>query len=108
VALLPSFRSRVRGADRALARYHSRTRYRPYFGQLAWFNLFHPEKVPSAVDRYQKEILRVFGVLESVLSKQKWLVGDKMTIADISFITSVELDLALRSSRVTNQLSCRV
>jgi glutathione S-transferase len=45
--------------------------------------------VPSAIERYQKEMLRVFGVLESILSKQSWLVGDKMTIADISFITYV-------------------
>jgi len=28
----------------------------------------------------------VFSVLESVLSKQKYLVGDKVTIADLSFI----------------------
>jgi len=28
----------------------------PYFGQAAWFNNFHPEKVPSAVERYQKEV----------------------------------------------------
>lgn len=58
----------------------------PYFGQAVWFSKFHPEKIPSAVERYQKEIIRVFGVLESVLSKQEWLVGGKMTIADISFI----------------------
>jgi glutathione S-transferase len=32
------------------------------------------EKLPSAQERYQKEILRVFGVLESVLSKQEWFV----------------------------------
>ncbi|EIN11266.1 thioredoxin-like protein [Punctularia strigosozonata HHB-11173 SS5] len=47
---------------------------------------FHSEKIPSAVERYQKEILRVLGVLESVLSKREWLVGGKMTIADISFV----------------------
>jgi glutathione S-transferase len=60
--------------------------YRPYFGQSAWFQHFHPEKIPSAVDRYNDEIRRVFGVLDSVLSKQKYLVGDKVTIADLSFI----------------------
>ena len=47
---------------------------------------YHPERVPSAIDRYQKEILRVFGVLDSVLSKQEWLVGGKLTVADLSFI----------------------
>ncbi|KAI0360536.1 glutathione S-transferase C-terminal-like protein [Trametes cingulata] len=57
----------------------------PYFGQAIWFLRYHPERIPSAIERYQKEILRVFGVLDSVLSKQEWLVGGKMTIADISF-----------------------
>ena len=59
----------------------------PYYGQAAWFSFFHSEKIPSAVDRYKKEIVRVLSVLESVLSKQEWLVGGKFTIADLSFIT---------------------
>ncbi|EMD39934.1 hypothetical protein CERSUDRAFT_112178 [Gelatoporia subvermispora B] len=58
----------------------------PYFGQAGWFNFYHHEKLPSALERYQKEILRVFGVLETVLSKNEWLVGNKCTVADISFI----------------------
>ncbi len=59
----------------------------PYYGQAAWFIYFHAEKIPSAIERYTNEILRVLGVLESVLSKQEWLVGGKLTIADLSFIT---------------------
>ncbi|KAI0635306.1 glutathione S-transferase C-terminal-like protein [Trametes polyzona] len=59
----------------------------PYFGQAVWFLKYHSERIPSAIERYQKEILRVLGVLESVLSKQEWLVGGKLTVADISFIT---------------------
>lgn len=58
----------------------------PYFGQAAWFQHFHAEKIPSAVERYNNEIKRVFGVLDSVLSKQQYLVGDKVTVADLSFI----------------------
>ena len=58
----------------------------PYFGQAVWFSVFHPEKIPSAIERYQNEIKRVFSVLESVLSKREWLVGNKVSIADISFI----------------------
>ena len=63
-----------------------RRSYSPYFGQSAWFQHFHSEKVPSAVERYNNEIKRVLGVLDSVLSKQKYLVGDKVTIADLSFV----------------------
>ncbi|EMD31023.1 hypothetical protein CERSUDRAFT_120156 [Gelatoporia subvermispora B] len=58
----------------------------PYFGQAVWFKKYHPEQLPSVVERYQKETLRVLGVLESVLSKQEWLVGGKLTVADLSFI----------------------
>ncbi|EIW59525.1 glutathione S-transferase C-terminal-like protein [Trametes versicolor FP-101664 SS1] len=58
----------------------------PYFGQAVWFIRSHPEKVQSAVERYQKEILRVLGVLESVLSKQEWLVGGRFTVTDLSFV----------------------
>ena len=49
---------------------------------------YHPEKVPSAIERYRKETQRVVGVLDSALAKSPsgWLVGDKCTIADLSFI----------------------
>ncbi|KAI1608789.1 glutathione S-transferase [Exophiala viscosa] len=67
----------------------------PYFGQASWFKKFHHEKLPSAIDRYLREVERVNGVLESWLAKQKdkdpngdgpWLVGGKMTFADLSFV----------------------
>lgn len=61
----------------------------PYFGQATWFARFHPEKLPSAVDRYVTEIVRVIGVLELGLERNGtgWLVGDKCTYADLSFVT---------------------
>jgi len=58
----------------------------PYFGQLAWFKRFHAEQLPSAIERYQNEVRRVFGVLEGVLSKSDYLVGNKISAADISFL----------------------
>ena len=61
----------------------------PYFGQTIVFKLIHPEKIPSAVERYQKETARVIGVLDGVLAKREWLVGEKCTIADISLIPCV-------------------
>lgn len=67
----------------------------PYYGQAAWFKKFHPEPLPSALDRYVKEVNRVTGVLEKVLSDKKaassangpWLVGGKCSIADLSFVS---------------------
>ncbi|KAK4503461.1 hypothetical protein PRZ48_004376 [Zasmidium cellare] len=65
----------------------------PYYGQASWFKTFHPEQLPSAIERYVKEMNRVTGVLNTHLSKQAdkygkdpWLVGNKMSFADVSFV----------------------
>ncbi|EAQ92148.1 hypothetical protein CHGG_00383 [Chaetomium globosum CBS 148.51] len=67
----------------------------PYFGQATWFKMYHHEKVPSAFERFKTEVNRVSGVLEAYLESQRsaagegggpWLVGGKMTFADIAFI----------------------
>ncbi|TPX16108.1 uncharacterized protein E0L32_004103 [Thyridium curvatum] len=58
----------------------------PYYGQAVWF-MKHPNgEPPSVVERYQNETRRVLKVLESVLSKQEWLVGGKLSVADIAFL----------------------
>lgn len=53
---------------------------------LARFNHFHSEPLPSARDRYNKEINRVASVLDSHLANRSWLVGDKCTYADLAFV----------------------
>ena len=67
----------------------------PYYGQAVWFKRYHPEQVPSAVERYVKEINRVSGVLDKHLAQQKqehggsdgpWLVGNKLSYADLAFV----------------------
>ncbi|KAI9747185.1 MAG: glutathione S- transferase, nitrogen catabolite repression regulator [Lichina confinis] len=58
----------------------------PYFGQGAWFQHFHSERVQSAVDRYVNEIKRVLYVLNKALEGREYLVGEKATIADIVFV----------------------
>ncbi|MCJ1402418.1 hypothetical protein MMC11_005638 [Xylographa trunciseda] len=59
----------------------------PYFGQAAWFTAFHHEKLPSAQDRYIKEIKRVTKVLDACLQGKEYLVGGKCSYADLSFLT---------------------
>ena len=87
MACLPGLRSRVRSSfTDTFYRSLRQPSFSPYFGQSAWFQKFHSEKLPSAIERYNNEIKRVFSVLEGVLSKQKYLVGNKVTIADLSFI----------------------
>lgn len=59
----------------------------PYFGQVVWFTLYHPEKLPSAVDPYVNEIRRVSNVLDRVLQDKEFLVGGKFSFADTAFVT---------------------
>lgn len=66
------------------------------YGQFMWFNLYHTDKVPSAVERYEKEIHRVTRLLETHLEQQKdageggmdgpWMVGGKFSYADVVFV----------------------
>ncbi|KAI1737284.1 glutathione S-transferase [Xylaria scruposa] len=59
----------------------------PYYGQASWFKHLHPEPIPSAIERYTAEVRRILSVLEGVLAakESQWLVGDKMTFADLAF-----------------------
>ncbi|KAI1442335.1 glutathione S-transferase [Annulohypoxylon stygium] len=58
----------------------------PYYGVAAWFNVLHHEKLPSAIERYNDQLKRVLGVLNGWLEHRQWLVGDKMTYADLAFV----------------------
>ncbi|KAF1948847.1 glutathione S-transferase [Byssothecium circinans] len=58
----------------------------PYFGQASWFNVLHAEKLPSAIDRYVRELKRILGVLETSLEGREWLVGGKCSFADMAFV----------------------
>ncbi|KAF4550093.1 Glutathione S-transferase-like protein 10 [Elsinoe fawcettii] len=60
----------------------------PYFGQKMWFTYYHSEKLPSAIERYAKEIKRVIGVVDAHLKKtgNEYLVGNKYTYADLAFV----------------------
>lgn len=58
----------------------------PYYGQSAWFQFFHKEKHPDAIERYNNEIKRVAGVLNGVLEKREYLVGGKPTVSDLAFV----------------------
>ncbi|OAP65655.1 hypothetical protein AYL99_01627 [Fonsecaea erecta] len=61
----------------------------PYFGQAVWFARYHHEKLPSAIKRYLDEVERVTSVIDTHLTttNQDYLVGDKCTYADLSFVT---------------------
>lgn len=55
----------------------------PMFGQLNHFKKFAPEKIPYAIERYEKETLRLYGVLDNQLADNEFICGD-YSIADIA------------------------
>jgi GSH-dependent disulfide-bond oxidoreductase len=55
----------------------------PMMGQANVFFRYLPEKIPLAIDRYQGEVRRLFGVLDGRLADHEYLAGD-YSIADIA------------------------
>ncbi|MBD2491801.1 glutathione S-transferase N-terminal domain-containing protein [Aulosira sp. FACHB-615] len=55
----------------------------PMFGQLNHFKRFAPEKIPYAIERYEKETLRIYGVLDKQLQDNEFICGD-YSIADVA------------------------
>jgi GST-like protein len=55
----------------------------PMFGQLNHFKKFAPEKIEYAIARYEKETLRLYGVLDKQLADNQFICGD-YSIADIA------------------------
>ena len=55
----------------------------PMMGQANVFNRYAPEKIPYAIDRYQRETRRLLEVLEGRLAQHPYLAGD-YSIADIA------------------------
>ncbi|MCH9046864.1 MAG: glutathione S-transferase N-terminal domain-containing protein [SAR324 cluster bacterium] len=55
----------------------------PMFGQANHFRSYAPEPVPYAIERYTKEVRRLYGVMDKRLAQSPFLAGD-YTIADIA------------------------
>jgi glutathione S-transferase/GST-like protein len=55
----------------------------PMMGQANVFFRYFPEKIQPAIERYQNEVKRLFGVLDGHLKDHEYLAGD-YSIADIA------------------------
>jgi len=55
----------------------------PMAGQNGHFNLYAPEKIPYAMDRYTKEVNRLYGVLNKRLADREFVAG-AYSIADMA------------------------
>lgn len=56
----------------------------PMMGQLNVFKRYFPETILAAIERYEREVLRLFDVLEARLVGREWLAMDDYTIADMA------------------------
>lgn len=56
----------------------------PMTGQYGHFNVYAPEKIAYAIDRYTREVQRLLGVLDKRLAGRAFIVGDEYTIADMA------------------------
>ena len=55
----------------------------PMMGQANVFLRYFPEKIQAAIDRYQREVTRLFGVMDKQLSSHEYIAGG-YSIADMA------------------------
>lgn len=58
----------------------------PMLGQYGHFKLYAPEKVPYALDRYEREARRLYGVLDRQLARTGDCVAGEYSIADMAIL----------------------
>ena len=56
----------------------------PMTGQYGHFNVYAPERIDYAIERYTREVERLLGVLDRRLAGRAFIVGDDYTIADMA------------------------
>lgn len=56
----------------------------PMSGQYGHFNVYAPERLPYAIERYTKEVQRLLGVLDRRLAGRAFITGDDYGIADMA------------------------
>ena len=55
----------------------------PMMGQANVFFRYFPEKIPAVIDRYQREVTRLFSILDTQLASHEYIAGD-YSIADMA------------------------
>ena len=56
----------------------------PMLGQNGHFRLYAPQKIPYAIARYEKEAMRLYGVLDAQLGRHAYVAGAEYSIADMA------------------------
>jgi len=55
----------------------------PMAGQAGYFRVYAPETVPFAIERYTREVTRLYAVLDQRLADREYIAGE-LSIADIA------------------------
>ncbi|MBB6368821.1 GST-like protein [Xanthomonas sacchari] len=63
----------------------------PMTGQMGHFNVYAPEKIGYAIERYGNEVRRLHGVLDKRLAHSAYLAGDAYGIADMASYPWIEV-----------------
>ncbi len=58
----------------------------PMFGQANHFRNYAPEKLEYAINRYNNEQMRIYGVMDTRLKEVPYLAGDFYSIADMATV----------------------
>lgn len=56
----------------------------PMLGQNHHFGTYATQKIPYAIERYERETRRLYGVLDARLKDRRFIVGDGLSIADLA------------------------
>ena len=56
----------------------------PMSGQMGHFNVYAPERIPYAIERYDSEVRRLHRVMDKRLSEVEYLAGNDYGIADMA------------------------
>jgi GST-like protein len=56
----------------------------PMAGQAGYFRVYAPQPVPAAIERYTRELQRLYGVLDHRLDGRDFIAGAELSIADIA------------------------
>lgn len=56
----------------------------PTAGQAGYFRVYAPKPVPEAIERYTRELRRLYAVLDRRLEGRAYLAGEAYSIADIA------------------------
>ena len=89
----------------------------PYSGQAVHFKQYAPEKIKYAINRYEFEAERHFGIIDKRLAKRRYMVADTYTIVDMdvwgwarlgAFVMGEELYAKLPNlKRLVDEISAR-